>query len=59
LVIPSAIAGDLTAARISLLVGAVGGAVLYAGLVYGMHANMKRTFMFTVRRLADPSPHLA
>jgi ABC-type transport system involved in multi-copper enzyme maturation permease subunit len=39
----------------SLLVGSLVSAVLYAALVYALHANMKRTFMMTVRRLAGTS----
>lgn len=44
--------GDLAAARVSLAIGAVIAAVLYAVVVLAMHTNMKRTFMMTVRRLA-------
>ncbi|MHC5005018.1 MAG: hypothetical protein ACYTJ0_18065 [Planctomycetota bacterium] len=53
--IPSALVTGIPAARLSLLIGAVVTAVVYAALVYGMHANMKRTFMMTVRRLAGTS----
>jgi len=51
----SAIAGsmeDPTAARWALLVGAGIAVGVFAAVVYGMHTTMKRTFMFTVRRLA-------
>jgi ABC-type transport system involved in multi-copper enzyme maturation permease subunit len=40
------------AARIGLFIGAFIAAAAYAALVYGMHTNMKRTFMMTVRKLA-------
>lgn len=40
------------AASISMLIGAVIAAGAYAAVVYGMHSNMKRTFMMTVRKLA-------
>ncbi|UCD74077.1 MAG: ABC transporter permease subunit [Phycisphaerales bacterium] len=40
------------AARVSLVVGAAITAAGYAVAVYLMHANIKRTFMMTVRRLA-------
>ena len=53
--IPSALgqgAPSFMAARASLVLGAAFSAVIYAAIVYGMHANMKRTFMFTVRKLA-------
>jgi len=39
-------------ARAFLIVGALMTAVAYAAISYGMHTNMKRTFMMTVRRLA-------
>ncbi len=53
LAIPSSLdTTDTTAARVSILVGAVVAAAAYTGIVYGMHSNMKRTFMMTVRRLA-------
>ena len=38
--------------RISLIVGSAVAAVAYAAIVFGMHTNIKRTFMMTVRRLA-------
>ncbi len=50
--IPSGMSDSMTGARVSLLIGAAVSAVIYSALVYGMHANMKRTFMMTVRRLA-------
>ncbi|MCH2161416.1 MAG: hypothetical protein MK085_06035 [Phycisphaerales bacterium] len=37
---------------VSLLVGAAVSAVIYIGIVLGMHASMKKSFMMTVRRLA-------
>ncbi len=53
--IPSALGDGVSAARISLLVGAAITAFAYAAISYGMHTNMKRTFMMTVRRLAGTS----
>lgn len=50
--IPSALRQSVAAGRISLVIGAAIAAVGYAVVVYGMHSNMKRTFMMTVRRLA-------
>jgi len=50
--IHSALAQEVGAARVSLIVGAFIAAGVYAAIVYGMHTNMKRTFMMTVRRLA-------
>ena len=46
------IAANPAAARAALVVGAAGAGLLYSGVVYGLHNNMKRTFMMTVRRLA-------
>ncbi len=46
---------ELAAARVSLVIGAGIAAIVYGALVYGMHANMKRTFMMTVRKLAGAS----
>ena len=43
---------DMSTLNISLLIGALVSAVVYVGLVLGMHASMKRSFMMTVRRLA-------
>lgn len=42
----------LAPARVALAIGAIIAAGAYAALVYGMHTNMKRTFMMTVRKLA-------
>ncbi len=50
--IPSALSNSTGAARVALVVGAAGAGLLYSGVVYGLHNNMKRTFMMTVRRLA-------
>lgn len=44
--------GTLVGARASLAIGAVLAAIIYAGVVYGLHASMVRTFDFTVRKLA-------
>ena len=44
---------DDAASRVtSILVGALAAAAIYAGITYGMHANLKASFMMTVRRLA-------
>ena len=43
---------DLPSARVSLIVGSVIASLAYVGIVFALHANMKRTFMMTVRRLA-------
>ena len=53
--IPSAMEAGNAAARTSLVVGATISAVIYGAVVFGMHSNMKRTFMMTVRRLAGTS----
>lgn len=45
-------AEDLAAGRTAIVVGALVSAAAYSAIVFGMHANMKRTFMMTVRRLA-------
>jgi ABC-type transport system involved in multi-copper enzyme maturation permease subunit len=50
--IPDALRAGVAAARISLVVGAAIAAAIYTAIVYGMHTNMQRTFMMTVRRLA-------
>jgi ABC-type transport system involved in multi-copper enzyme maturation permease subunit len=50
--IPSALGSGIGAGRVSLVIGAVIAAAVYGALVYGMHTNIKRTFMMTVRRLA-------
>jgi hypothetical protein len=43
---------NVAAARVSIVIGAAFAAAAYTGIVYGMHNNMKRGFMMTVRRLA-------
>lgn len=51
----SAVAGSLedpNAARMALLVGAGIAVAVFIAIVFGMHTTMKRTFMFTVRKLA-------
>jgi len=51
----SAIEGSIAnraATAVSLCIGAVIAAAGYGMIVYGMHSNMKRTFMMTVRKLA-------
>jgi ABC-type transport system involved in multi-copper enzyme maturation permease subunit len=53
--IPSALQASVAAGRVSLVIGACLAAVVYALVVYGMHSNMKRTFMMTVRRMAGQS----
>ena len=52
LTIPDALDDGVRGGRTSLLVGALITAIAYAAISYGMHTNMKRTFMMTVRRLA-------
>jgi ABC-type transport system involved in multi-copper enzyme maturation permease subunit len=42
----------LQGARAGLAIGAVLAAAIYLGIVYGIHANMVRTFDMTVRKLA-------
>ena len=54
---PEALVGStLTGGRDGLfgaiLIGGGISAVIYVGIVYGMHASMKKSFMMTVRRLA-------
>jgi len=44
--------GDATSGRISVVIGAAIAAAVYTTIVVVMHSNMKRTFMFTVRRLS-------
>jgi len=39
-------------ARVSLAIGCIAAGAVYAGVVYGLHANMVRTFDMTVRKLA-------
>jgi len=43
---------DLESMNVSLVIGAAVAAAIYASLVFGMHASMKKSFMMTVRRLA-------
>lgn len=43
---------SLLGARLSTLVGSVVAAVVYAGICYGIHSAMVRSFDMTVRRLA-------
>lgn len=50
--IEDALRQSVTAGRTSLVVGAIIAGAIYTSLVYGMHTNMKRTFMMTVRKLA-------
>ena len=50
--IPSSLKEGLGTARTALVIGAVIAGGAYAVISYGMHTNMKRTFMMTVRRLA-------
>jgi len=42
----------LDSARVALAVGCVVSGVVYTAIVYGIHANMVRTFDMTVRKLA-------
>jgi ABC-type transport system involved in multi-copper enzyme maturation permease subunit len=50
--IPDAMGDGIGAARGSIVIGASIGAAVFSVLAYGLHANMKRTFMMTTRRLA-------
>jgi hypothetical protein len=50
--VPGAVQNSIGAGRVSLVVGAAIAGAVYAAVVYGMHTNMKRTFMMTVRKLA-------
>ena len=50
--ISSVMSSGVFNARVSLIVGALVTVVIYSVFVYGMHTNMRRTFMMTVRRLA-------
>ena len=43
---------DPVAGRVTMIFGALLAAGGYAALVYAMHTTMKRSFMFTVRKLA-------
>ena len=47
--------GQEGAGRVSLMIGGVLAAAGYVGVVFGMHASMKRSFMMTVRRLSGTS----
>ncbi|TVQ54774.1 MAG: hypothetical protein EA377_04740 [Phycisphaerales bacterium] len=49
---PGAMRTGVGSGRVSLTVGAAIAAVTYSVIVYGMHTNMKRTFMMTVRKLS-------
>ncbi len=55
LTIPDALDGSIATARVVLLIGAALTAVGYTVASYGVHTQMKRTFMMTVRRLAGAS----
>jgi len=51
----SAVAGSLedpAATRTALMIGSVIAMAIFAAVVFGMHTTMKKTFMFTVRKLA-------
>jgi hypothetical protein len=50
--LPSALDGGIAATRTSIVIGSIIAAVVYAAISYGLHTNMKNTFMMTVRRLA-------
>jgi len=43
---------NIVAARSALLIGSAAAMGVYAVVVWAMHASTKRTFMFTVRKLA-------
>jgi len=43
---------DLNGSRLAIVVGAAVAGIIYTVIVYGIHANMVRTFDMTVRRLA-------
>jgi ABC-type Na+ efflux pump permease subunit len=45
-------AGEVGSARVGLFIGSVIFAAIYLAFVYGIHANMVRTFDMTVRKLA-------
>lgn len=53
--IPDALRQSVPAARTSLVIGCAIAGTAYMAIVMGMHTNMKRTFMMTVRRLAGTS----
>jgi ABC-type transport system involved in multi-copper enzyme maturation permease subunit len=50
--IDPSLANDAKLGRIMILVGAGLAAIIYTAIVFGMHTNMKRNFMMTVRKLA-------
>jgi hypothetical protein len=43
---------SVVAGRTWMVMGSALAAVVYGAVVYGMHTNMKRSFMMTVRKLA-------
>jgi hypothetical protein len=45
-------AASLSAARVSLLIGAGVAAGIYAALVYGLHSHMSKVFDVEIRKLA-------
>jgi hypothetical protein len=47
--------GQVIGARIALAIGAIVAACAYCGVVFVIHASMKRSFMMTVRRLSGNS----
>jgi len=50
--IEKTLATSVVAGRTWIVIGSALAAVVYAAVVYGMHTNMKRSFMMTVRKLA-------
>ncbi len=46
---------NVSAARLSLLVGTIASAIAFGAICFAMHASMKKSFMMTVRRLAGTS----
>jgi len=50
--IEKSLESDADLGRIMIVVGAGLSAITYLAIVYGMHTNMKRSFMMTVRKLA-------
>ncbi len=50
--IEKSLESDADLGRIMIVVGAGLAAITYLAIVYGMHTNMKRSFMMTVRKLA-------
>jgi ABC-2 type transport system permease protein len=51
-VIEDPLADDMMGSRIAIVIGAAIAGAIYAAIVAGMHSNIKKTFMTTVRRLA-------